>query len=67
MKLDDFLDLVSDSQDMRLIYEGFVLMGKKEAIGCMLSEDVYNGIVYAVEAKDEDLKVFVKEDAHAAD
>lgn len=67
MKLIDFLDLVADSQDMWVSYEGFVVEGIKDALTCMLSEDVYQGIVYEIEAESGELKVWVKEDAHAAD
>ena len=66
MTLNDFLDLVDDVQNMQLVYEGFSLNGKKEVIGYLLNEDVYKGTVFAVEAEDDVLKVFVKEDNHAS-
>lgn len=65
MTFDQLLQLIPDSQEMILIYEGFSVNGKKEAIACMLCDDVYKGIAYNVEAEDDVLKVWVKEHENA--
>lgn len=63
MKLADFLELVSDEQqNIIVVYaDDFMVEGEKESIDCMLSEDVYKGIVIDVEASGETLKLWVKE------
>ena len=61
MRLIDFLQLVPDTQEMQLVYEGFMLKGAEDSLRCMLGEDIYNGIVTDVEAEDGLLKVWAKE------
>lgn len=63
MKLVDFLELVSDEQqNIIVVYaDDFMVEGEKESIDCMLSEDVYKGIVTDVEATGDTLKMWVKE------
>lgn len=63
MKLIDFLELVSDEQqNIVVVYANdFTVEGEKESIDCMLSEDVYKGVVIDVEASGETLKLWVKE------
>ena len=61
MTLSNFLNLVPDTHDVHLVFDGFELHGKQDAIGCMLSEAIYKGIVTDVEAEDDVLKVWAKE------
>lgn len=63
MTLEQFLQLVPDSQEMFLSYEGYIVHGKEEAIGIMLGEDIYKGTVISVKAEGDVLKVWVKEGA----
>lgn len=64
MKLIDFLQLVTDdTQQMLIVYaDDFVVEGTEDSLGCMLSEDVYKGIVTDVEASGDVLKLWVKEE-----
>ena len=61
MTLNDFLELFPAEQEMMLTYEYFTLRGDKEALACMLCEDVYKGAVINAEAEGNLLKVWVKE------
>lgn len=63
MKLIDFLQLVSDEQQHLIIVyaNDFMVEGEEKSIGCILSEDVYKGIVTDVEASGDTLKLWVKE------
>lgn len=61
MTLCNFLNLVADTQDVHLVFDGFELKGKQDAIACMLSEGIYHGIVTDVEAEDDVLKVWATE------
>ena len=62
MKLKDFLRIVPESQKIWLCYEAFIVEGDNEAMSAMLSENIYNGVVRAVEADGDLLKVWVKEE-----
>lgn len=62
MRLIDFLEIVPYTQEMQLSYEEFVVHGTAEALGCMLGEDVYKGIVTDAEAEGNVLKVWAKEE-----
>lgn len=61
MNFENFLMLISDEQEIHLIYECYELHGTEDAIGCMLGEDIYKGIVTDIEAAGNILKVWVKE------
>lgn len=63
MTLSDFLNLIPGEQEMVLNYEYFTLTGTQDALSCMLGEDVCKGIVINVEAENDVLKVWVKENA----
>jgi hypothetical protein len=65
MKFEAFLNLLSEGQEVCLIYEGFAVTGDQDALRCILNEDVYEGIVTDIEAAGDLLKVWVKEDDHA--
>ena len=62
MKLKDFLGIVPESQKIWLCYEAFIVEAENEAMSAVLSEDIYNGVVRAVEADGDLLKVWVKEE-----
>lgn len=62
MKLIDFLQLVPDTQEMHLVFDGFEVHGMEDALGCMLGEDIYKGIVIDVKAEGDVLKVWAKEE-----
>ena len=61
MTFEQFLQVVPDSQEMFVNYEGFILNGQTEAIASMLGVDIYKGTVFSVEAEGDVLKVWVKE------
>lgn len=61
MTLIDFMNLVPETQEIMLCYEGFCLDGSCDALGCMLCEDVYKGVVTGIEADKDVLKIWVKE------
>lgn len=65
MTFEQLLRVIPDSQEMFVNYEGFIVNGQKEALGCMLVEDIYKGTVFSVEAEGDVLKVWVKEHADA--
>ena len=62
MKLKDFLGIVPESQKIWLCYEAFIVEAENEAMSAVLSENIYNGVVRAVEADGDLLKVWVKEE-----
>ena len=62
MNLKDFLRIVPESQKIWLCYEVFIVEGDNEAMSAVLSENIYNGVVSAVEADGDLLKVWVKEE-----
>ena len=62
MKLNDFLHFVHEKQQVWLCYEELIVEADGEAMSIMLSEDIYKGIVTAVEAESDTLKVWVKEE-----
>lgn len=62
MKLKDFLRIVPESQKIWLCYEVFIVEAENEAMSAVLSENIYNGVVRAVEADGDLLKVWVKEE-----
>ena len=62
MKLKDFLRIVPESQKIWLCYEVFIVEADNEAMSAVLSENIYNGVVRAVEADGDSLKVWVKEE-----
>lgn len=62
MKLKDFLRIVPESQKIWLCYEAFIVEAENEAMSAVLSEDIYNGVVRAVEADGDLLKVWAKEE-----
>lgn len=64
MKFDTFLNLVDCEQEIVLFYEDYMLTGTQDALACMLSDDVYKGIVTDIAAEDDKLKVWVKEEEH---
>ena len=43
-------------------YEAFIVEAENEAMSAVLSENIYNGVVIAVEADGDLLKVWVKEE-----
>ena len=61
MKLKDFLRIVPESQKIWLCYEVFIVEAENEAMSAVLSENIYNGVVRAVEADGDLLKVWAKE------
>ena len=62
MKLKDFLRIVPESQKIWLCYEVFIVEADNEAMSAVLTENIYNGVVRAVEADGDLLKVWVKEE-----
>ena len=62
MKLKDFLKIVPENQKIWLCYEAFIVEAENEAMSAVLSEDIYNGVVRAVEADGDLLKVWAKEE-----
>ena len=62
MKLKDFLRIVPESQKIWLCYEVFIVEADNEAMSAVLSENIYNGVVRAVEADGDLLKVWAKEE-----
>lgn len=62
MKLKDFLRIVPESQKIWLCYEVFIVEAENEAMSAVLSENIYNGVVRAVEADGDLLKVWAKEE-----
>lgn len=62
MKLKDFLRIVPESQKIWLCYEVFIVEADNEAMSAVLSENIYNGVVRAVEADGDLLKIWAKEE-----
>lgn len=62
MKLKDFLRIVPESQKIWLCYEAFIVEAENDAMSAVLSEDIYKGIVTAVEAEGDTLKIWAKEE-----
>ena len=62
MKLNDFFRFVHEKQQVWLCYEGFIVEADGEAMSAVLSEDIYKGIVTAVEAEGDKLKIWAKEE-----
>lgn len=62
MNLKEFLRIVPESQKIWLCYEIYIVEADNEAISAVLSENIYNGVVRAVEADGDLLKVWVKEE-----
>ena len=62
MKLKDFLRIVPENQKIWLCYEAFIVEAENEAMSAVLSEDIYDGVVRAVEADGDLLKVWAKEE-----
>ena len=62
MKLKDFLRIVPESQKIWLCYEVFIVEAENEAMSAVLSENIYNGVVRAVEADGDLLKIWAKEE-----
>lgn len=62
MNLKEFLRIVPESQKIWLCYEVFIVEADNEAMSAVLSDDIYKGIVTAVEADGDLLKVWVKEE-----
>lgn len=62
MKLKDFLRIVPENQKIWLCYEAFIVEAENEAMSAVLSEDIYNGVVRAVEADGDLLKIWAKEE-----
>ena len=62
MNLKEFLRIVPESQKIWLCYEVFIMEADNEAMSAVLSENIYNGVVRAVEADGDLLKVWVKEE-----
>lgn len=62
MNLKEFLRIVPESQKIWLCYESFIVEADNEAMSAVLSENIYNGVVRAVEADGDLLKVWAKEE-----
>lgn len=62
MKLNDFFHFVHEKQQVWLCYEEYIVEADGEAISVVLSEDIYKGIVTAVEAEGDVLKIWAKEE-----
>lgn len=62
MNLKDFLRIVPESQKIWLCYEVFIVEADNEAMSAVLSENIYNGVVRAVEAEGDTLKIWAKEE-----
>ena len=62
MKLKDFLRIVPESQKIWLCYEVFIVEADNEAMSAVLSENIYNGVVRAVEAEGDTLKIWAEEE-----
>ena len=62
MNLKEFLRIVPESQKIWLCYEVFIMEADNEAMSAVLSENIYNGVVRAVEADGDLLKVWAKEE-----
>ena len=62
MKLNDFFRFVHEKQQVWLCYEGFIVEADGEAMSAVLSDDIYKGIVTAVEAEGDTLKIWAKEE-----
>lgn len=61
IKLNEFLFLVDEEQNVRLMFDGMFVDGTQEAISCIANSDVNNMHVVNVAAEDGCLKVWVKD------
>lgn len=66
MKLNDLFKTIPSAQKVRLFYEDSVVAGTQDSLICLLDDFVFNGVATIVEAEDDEVQVWVKEDAHAA-
>lgn len=62
MKLDDFYHLIPDEQKMRLLFLDLMVEGTQDSIACIANEEINNMTVINVEAEDNFLKVWVKDE-----
>ena len=62
MKLGEFVYLVPDEQKMRLMFLDLMVEGTQDSISCIANEEVNNMTVINVEAEDDFLKVWVKDE-----
>lgn len=62
IKLNEFLYLVPEEQNVMLIFSDLSVVGTEAAISCIANSDVNNSRVTSVEATDDLLKVWVEYD-----
>ena len=64
MKLGEFLYLIPEEQNVRIIFAVSELMveGTQDSISCFANAEVNNMIVYNVEAENSILKVWLKDE-----
>ena len=62
MPLGQFLNLVPEEQQMRLMFAGLMVEGTQDAVSTIANSDVNNMAVVNVEAEEGFLKVWVKDE-----
>lgn len=62
MKFIDLCKLISEPQEVHLIFGDHGILGEMDAMGCLLNEDAFNANVTCIEAEGNKLKVWIKEE-----
>lgn len=62
LNLLELLNLISDEQDVRICYDGYVVKGTADTLRCVLCEDMYKGVVTDVSAGENMLNILAEED-----
>ena len=62
IKLNEFLYLVSENQNVMLMFSDLSVVGTEDAISCIANSNANNSRVTGVEASDDLLKVWIEYD-----
>ena len=65
IKLNEFLYLVPEEQEVMLIFSHLSVVGTQDAISCIVTREINNSRVVNTEAVDSALKVWVEYDENA--
>lgn len=62
MKFIELLRLLPETQEIHLIFGDYGILGTEDAMGCLLNDESFNAKVVNIEAEDNKLKVWLKEE-----
>lgn len=63
MKLHDLFKMIPETQEIHLIVDDCGILGTMCAMECLLNVEAFNSEVINIEAKDDKLKVWIREDS----